>query len=303
MTTVIKDVVTWLKQWFYTESEVDTITGGLQTQINNKADSTTVSALSTTVGNKADKSNGANQITDNNSANYTNIGTLSAGATQQTINNAINTKIGTLMEADWIVIVSTLPTASASTMGKLYLVPITGASGDNNFSEYITVEDSGSYDWEKLGEISGSGLSVDWADITGKPSTFTPSSHSHGNISNDGRVATMDNPTNMKGIVGTNNTFQTARYTSILTSFIKDTSAYTNIGSSANDSQSDINTAIDTALGGKASSTHNHSITDVTGLSTTLNNKANNSSALGTTITLVDKGETNEGCIIFNTIS
>lgn len=186
MTTVIKDVVTWLKQWFYTESEVDTITGGLQTQINNKADSTTVSALSTTVGNKADKSNGASQITDNNSANYTNIGTLSAGATQQTINNAINTKIGTLMEADWIVIVSTLPTASASTMGKLYLVPITGASGDNKFAEYITVEDSGSYDWEKLGEISGSGLSVDWADITGKPSTFTPSSHSHGNINNNG---------------------------------------------------------------------------------------------------------------------
>ena len=36
MAQVMKDIVTWLKQWFYTESEVDTITGGLQTQINNK---------------------------------------------------------------------------------------------------------------------------------------------------------------------------------------------------------------------------------------------------------------------------
>ena len=50
-------------------------------------------------------------------------------------------------------------------------------------------------------------------------------------------------------------------------------------------------------------SSHTHNIADVNTLGTTLNSKANNSSALGTTITLVDKGETNEGCIIFNTIS
>ena len=31
--------------------------------------------------------------------------------------------------------------------------------------------------------------------------------------------------------------------------------------------------------------------------------KADKTSAIGTTITLVNKGETNEGCIIFNTIS
>ena len=30
MTKVIKDLVTWLKQWFYTESEVDTLLGGKQ---------------------------------------------------------------------------------------------------------------------------------------------------------------------------------------------------------------------------------------------------------------------------------
>lgn len=179
MATVVKDIVNWLKQWYYTESEVDTLVGGLQTQINNKADSSTVSSLSTTVGNKADKNGGVAQVTDANSANYTNIGSLSANATQQAINSAINTKIGNLIPVDWIIVVSTLPTASASTMGRLYLVAKSGATGDNVFMEYITVEDSGSYSWEKLGELSGSGLSVDWADITNKPSTFTPSTHTH----------------------------------------------------------------------------------------------------------------------------
>lgn len=179
MATVVKDIVNWLKQWYYTESEVDTLVGGLQTQINNKADSSTVSSLSTTVSNKADKSGGVAQVTDSNSANYTNIGSLSANATQQTINSAINTKLGNLIPVDWIVVVSTLPTASASTMGRLYLVAKSGATGDNVFIEYITVKDGNTYSWEKLGELSGSGLSVDWSDITNKPSSFTPSSHTH----------------------------------------------------------------------------------------------------------------------------
>ena len=81
----------------------------------------------------------------------------------------------------------TLPTASASTMGKIYLVAITG-SGTNNYAEYVTVKDGSNYSWEKFGEVSGSGLSVDWSDITSKPSTYPPSSHTHNNITNDGKV-------------------------------------------------------------------------------------------------------------------
>ena len=44
--------------------------------------------------NKVDKTNGVSQVTDNNASNYTNIGSLSNGATQQTINNTINSKMG-----------------------------------------------------------------------------------------------------------------------------------------------------------------------------------------------------------------
>lgn len=221
----MKDVVTWLKQWFYTESEIDTITGGLQSQINNKANSSSLNG-------KADKTNGASQITDTSANSYTNISTsLTTSSSQADINSAINTKIGTLMGIDWIQVVQTLPTASASTMGKLYLVAVSG-SGDNNFKEYVTVENSGAYTWEKLGEISGSGLSVDWADITNKPNLIQISSTS-GLVKNDGTI---------------------------------DTTQYL--------------------------SQHQ----DISG-------KADKTSALGVTITLVNAGETNEGCIIFNTIS
>lgn len=225
MAQVMKDVVTWLKQWFYTESEIDTITGGLQSQINNKANSSSLNG-------KADKTNGASQITDTSANSYTNISTsLTTSSSQADINSAINTKIGTLMGIDWIQVVQTLPTASASTMGKLYLVAVSG-SGDNNFKEYVTVENSGAYTWEKLGEISGSGLSVDWADITNKPNLIQTSSTS--------------------GLVKNNGTIDTTQYLS------------------------------------------QHQ--DISG-------KADKTSALGVTITLVNAGETNEGCIIFNTIS
>ena len=40
---------------------------------------------------------------------------------------------------------------------------------------------------------AGSATSVPWSGVTGKPSSFTPSSHTHGNISNDGKVGTTAN--------------------------------------------------------------------------------------------------------------
>ena len=134
-------------------------------------------------------------VKDPNSNNYTNIGLSGNYKNQSQINSAINTKFGELLDIEFFKIVTTLPTASADTLDTIYLLAITG-SGDNNFKEYITIYDLNSqsvptnFRWEKLGEISGSGLSVDWADITNKPSDFPPSSHSHGTISNDGKVTT-----------------------------------------------------------------------------------------------------------------
>ena len=249
MAQVIKDVVTWLKQWFYTEDEVDTITGGLQTQINNKADSSTVSNLSTTVSGKANashthgnlKSDGSvgtsgniskNVVTDGSgkittedkyshpsshassmiveSSALSNIGT-SANATQQDINSAIDSVLANFSSIDVINVVSNKGSASASTMNKLYI-----EVGTDSTDVYYTTRSGTSpnytYSWEKLDSAILEDVSLEWSNIQNKPSTFTPSSHSH------------------------------TEY-------------------------------------------------------------ADKTATVGTTITLVDKGQTNEGCIIFNTIS
>lgn len=140
-------------------------------------------------------------ITDSNT--YSNIG--NSNSTQESINSAINTKLGELVDINFVTVVQTLPTASASTMGKIYLVPITG-SGTNNYAEYVTVRagtsPNYSYNWEKFGEVSGSGLSVDWNDITSKPSTYPPSSHTHGNLLDGGTIT--QTVTNGGNIVVTN---------------------------------------------------------------------------------------------------
>lgn len=46
------------------------------------------------------------------------------------------------------VVVDTLPTASAETMGKIYLVPISGSSAR---SEWVTVKDGNTYTWTQIG--------------------------------------------------------------------------------------------------------------------------------------------------------
>lgn len=52
------------------------------------------------------------------------------------------------------VVVSVLPTASADTMGKIYLVPSADPQTQNVKDEYITIESSGSYTWEIIGSTS-----------------------------------------------------------------------------------------------------------------------------------------------------
>lgn len=47
-------------------------------------------------------------------------------------------------------VVSKLPTASANTMGKIYLVSDVHNSADN-YDEFITIEKDGAYSWEKIG--------------------------------------------------------------------------------------------------------------------------------------------------------
>lgn len=198
-------------------------------------------------------------VTD--STAYSNIGS-SANATQSDINSAINTVIGNLTGLQAYEVTSDKGTASASTMGKLYI-----EVGSDTTDVYYTVEDNGSYSWESLDTDILDNLSIDWDDVANKPSlfsgsyndlsdkpsSFTPSSHTHGNITNDGKITTRDG--NVLGyryypIIALDDGSLIQGH--IQTGHIYDSFGRTNIGTSANSSLTTIMTAIDTALGNKA---------------------------------------------------
>ena len=98
--------------------------------------------------------------------------------------NAANTPYGVQWDDDGTTITGTL-VASADTKYKIYLVPTTDASGNDEFSEYITIskDDGVTYQWEKFGSIEVPDLSnyvskAEAGDLAYKDSasgSFTPS--------------------------------------------------------------------------------------------------------------------------------
>lgn len=345
MAQVIKDVVTWLKQWFYTEDEVDTITGGLQTQINNKADSSTVSSLSTTVSGKAPTNHAstANTYGLGTTSNYGHVKTINdlttsahadglalsayqgkilndaiagkassshthdateigisrsyghigteSGVSQKDVNDAINIQLGALKNVNLIALVTDdLPTASADTMNKLYVKAKSGGTTGDGYDIWVTIKtgtsSNPSYAWEKVDDFDLQTISIAWDSVTNKPSSFPPEAHAHGNITTSGKLTNQFNKpliTDNTGLIGagsfgtTSGTFAEGNHTH---------SSYENPTIADNLTTND-STQVLSAKQGKVLN----------------DNKAAKTAALGTTITLVDKGETNEGCIIFNTIS
>lgn len=53
-----------------------------------------------------------------------------------------------------VVVVSELPTASASTLKKMYLVPAEDSETSNVKDEYVTIQSGNNYSWEKIGSTS-----------------------------------------------------------------------------------------------------------------------------------------------------
>lgn len=128
----------------------------------------------------------ATEVTDANANNYTHIGTLTSGASQQAINSAIDTALSSLSSINAIVIcgdISNRPTASVNTMGKLYI-----CTESSKVNVYYTVENDGAYSWHKLDTDILDEYETYWNDIQNKPDSFTPSSHTHGNITNAGAI-------------------------------------------------------------------------------------------------------------------
>lgn len=285
----------------------------LDTALGNKANSTHTHTISN-ITDFNTHTHYATDVYDYNSENYTNLGNLGEDALQSAINSAINTVIGNLQSIKAIEVVSTKPTASASTMGKLYIV-----SENSKVNVYYT-ERSGTspnytYTWKKMDADILDELVVNWSDVQNKPSTFTPSSHTHGNINNDGTIDLNHAVTDYRFAmpVSAELNLQSNKYEIKLGGFsveaIADENAHSNIGSSANATQKAINTAIDTALGNKLSATKVTSWSSTTSDSNvpseklvkdSLDTKASASDVI-TSISLVPKSTDANGKIIFYT--
>ena len=132
----------------------------------------------------------ASKVKDSNA--HTHLST-SANATQAEINTAIDTAISNLSSINAIQIVSTLPTADATTMGKLYII-----SESNKINVYYvestTTGGTTTYSWHKMDADILDDVTVDWTDIqnnpfsSASPSDYAGSTHSHGDITSDGKI-------------------------------------------------------------------------------------------------------------------
>lgn len=145
-------------------------------------------------------------------------GAIQAGVSFTVCTNAANTPYGVQWESGGITITGTLA-ASHDTQASFYLVPVTTQSGDDIFAEYITVEQSGNYSWEKLGttdiDLSNLGSLAYQNSASGSctpngsvSSSFTGSS---GSVSVTGTPSgTVTAPTISVGTAGATDTAATA---------------------------------------------------------------------------------------------
>lgn len=87
---------------------------------------------------------------------------------QAKINDAVDTKIGELTSFKFIEIVDSKPSASASTMNKLYIV-----SEDNKVNVYYTKKTGNNYSMEKMDTDILDEFTVSWSSVTNKPTIDT----------------------------------------------------------------------------------------------------------------------------------
>ena len=66
------------------------------------------------------------------------------------VKNYVDTAVGSISGFDYVV-VDTIPTASAETMHRIYLVRDTHSDNQDNYDEYITIKTGSVYSWEKIG--------------------------------------------------------------------------------------------------------------------------------------------------------
>lgn len=171
----------------------------------------------------------------------------------------VETAISNLQNFKFIEIGTSKPaTASADTMGKLYIVSETVnnvAQVNVYYTKATTTGSTTTYSWEELDTNILDSLTVNWSDVQGKPSSFTPASHTHGGINNNGELTTSElsfNSNDMPLIVDVSDNNK-IRKGSIGSGKVKNaaSSNWTNIKSDigANETQAYVNNYINTKFG------------------------------------------------------
>ena len=141
----------------------------------------------------------ASEVKDSNA--YSNLNTT-ANATQSAINYAVDSKIGALLSVEYQTIVPSLPTASADTMNKFYLVAESTSETNDEYEIFITVKDGNEYDWEKVDTARIDLSNYVTTDDPRLSDARTPVSHTHGNITNDGKIGSTSGKVVVTGDAG-----------------------------------------------------------------------------------------------------
>jgi len=253
---------------YYTETEMDTKLGGkantshthnisdvsnLQSALDGKADDSDIPTKTSDLSNDGD---GTNPFLTQHQSLASKTVTVEKQATADTgyfatyVVKQNGSQVGSKINIpkDYLVKSGSVKTCTTAD------VPVQGyVVGDKYIDFVVNTKDSSGSDEHFYILVSDLvDVPVDWSDITGKPSSFTPSSHTHGQITNAGALTssavTVDSGDYIL-ITDASNSNYIRRVANLLASHIKDGTAHSTIGSSANATQEEINAAIDGELG------------------------------------------------------
>lgn len=206
------------KQWFYDKDEIDNLleakldevdvpskvsdldndTGFITAEdITGKANSSDLASVATSGSyndliNKPETftpsshNHTATEVTD--SSAYANLGT-SQGATQHSINTAVDTKIGALLSLDLIMIEDELPGAGENTRNKFYLIPEEDQKLEDGYEIFVTVKTPNEVEQDEPQTYSYSWEKVDSARLD--LSDYAHIDHTHGNLTTDGCIGNV----------------------------------------------------------------------------------------------------------------
>jgi hypothetical protein len=125
-----------------------------------------------------------------------------------------------------------------------------------------------SYRWTGLAWVSNNLAAITWTDVTGKPTTFPPSAHTHVIADTTGLQTALDGKQAIVSGVSSTEIGYLDGVTSAIQTQLNDKAAtsHTHVVGDT--------TGLQTALDGKAATSHTHAISDVTSLQTSLDGKA-----------------------------